>query len=1347
MRSRLGLFAVLGMSLAVGVTAPAAAQTASPVAPAKPPARQAFVSPAVLRAMQGQAKGDAPTVPVIVSFDTRGGRTGQLSTSDVGTARASVLSSLPTGSYELVSTFQRIPAVSLAVNEASLTALRQNPLVHSINADQVVTKYMTEANALTGVASVHSGGVTGNGAVVAIIDTGVDSAAGVVHPALVDDLAGQACFRTEDDCIGGATSAEDQDGHGTHVAGIITGPQGVAPDAQFYALKVFTTGNTSDTNILNALDHVIGLNNTTPGTVDLVNMSLGGNNFPDQATCDANSAAYVTAFSALNAQGVTVFVATGNDAEITEIGSPGCVTGAVGVGSVGDTTFTANFSACTDNAVADKVSCFSNATPVQGAGELVDLMAPGCSIVSTGLDGSTTFEICGTSMATPYAAGAAALLVEYLTDNAISMTPAQIEEHMEATGVQIGDYRMAPGAPTFPRVSPPNMIGSLAVDHPTSFTITSVASNSVSTAWTAATGATEYRIYASADGGTISLAGTVAAPTTTFVDASPECGTLTYFVRSFDGAFESLPSNTDTATARACPLAPSALQLTAYDADSNDLQWTDNNPDETGNILQRQVNGGGFTDYQTFGANVVQFTDEPLACGVYSYRVVAVRNSDRSAPSNVVQRGICAPTNDDFANAEVVVADTPYTDVEPNQSYGTEEALDPIYSCHFSAPGPGFQGVWYTITPAADTRVTVSTAATTLFAPSSGVPDTLVAIFTGAAGSLAEVACNDDIGGSNFRSTVSSNLAAGTTYKVFVSQWVKVPAGTVGNLSTAFSWSAPIVIPANDLVANAIDITTNPFTGTVTNAQNATTSGSDLPHSCAFNGPRVGTHTLWWTFTPPVNGTIDVDTLASSGSFTDTILTVYTGAPGSFSSVACNDDEPAPGATLRSEILGLAVTGGTEYTIYTSRWISTPTATVGTEVLALDFTASPGVTVSPTTVDVAEAGASDTYSVVLNTMPTADVIINIADDADCDAFPLPLTFTDANWNVPQTVTVYAVDDLFVEGPHTCTIQHTATSADADYNGIPVPSVTGNVTDKAAPTVQVTVAAGPASLPEPGGAFTFTVTVENLSTTPAEITSITDDNPLSAGCLALVGTVLDADDSAPGGTDEATCTNTATHTDAGSYSSTTTVVVADVVIVPNAVAGPATGTDSDTVTVTVTDVAPDVAIVTTANPTSVPDPGANVTFTNVVTNNSVETVTITVLTDTDFNMAVRCPDAIGTSLAPGGTYTCTYTELVSGTLGSAPHSNTATVVVRDNEDTTDTASDDATVAFTASVASPPAAPPVTDPPATVPPATDAGRQLPATGSSIEGIIMLGLGLVVLGTVLARRRGHRGAPQAS
>jgi hypothetical protein len=124
----------------------------------------------------------------------------------------------------------------------------------------------------------------------------------------------------------------------------------------------------------------------------------------------------------------------------------------------------------------------------------------------------------------------------------------------------------------------------------------------------------------------------------------------------------------------------------------------------------------------------------------------------------------------------------------------------------------------------------------------------------------------------------------------------------------------------------------------------------------------------------------------------------------------------------------------------------------------------PGVTVTESggSSNVAEGGATDTYTVVLNAAPTANVTVTINSGTELMVAPATLTFTPANWAVPQTVTVTAVDDALVEGPHTGMITHTATSADAAYNGIAVASVTANITDNDSGTP------GPGPAPGSGG---------------------------------------------------------------------------------------------------------------------------------------------------------------------------------------------------------------------------------------------------------------------------------------
>uniref|UniRef100_UPI001CFF5082 hypothetical protein n=1 Tax=Microseira wollei TaxID=467598 RepID=UPI001CFF5082 len=98
------------------------------------------------------------------------------------------------------------------------------------------------------------------------------------------------------------------------------------------------------------------------------------------------------------------------------------------------------------------------------------------------------------------------------------------------------------------------------------------------------------------------------------------------------------------------------------------------------------------------------------------------------------------------------------------------------------------------------------------------------------------------------------------------------------------------------------------------------------------------------------------------------------------------------------------------------------------------------ITQSGSSRNITEGGATDTYEIVLTSQPTADVTIAINNGTQTGTSPTSLTFTSANWNTPQTVTVSAINDNVAEGNHSGTISHTATSSDANYNGITINSV-------------------------------------------------------------------------------------------------------------------------------------------------------------------------------------------------------------------------------------------------------------------------------------------------------------------
>ena len=225
-----------------------------------------------------------------------------------------------------------------------------------------------------------------------------------------------------------------------------------------------------------------------------------------------------------------------------------------------------------------------------------------------------------------------------------------------------------------------------------------------------------------------------------------------------------------------------------------------------------------------------------------------------------------------------------------------------------------------------------------------------------------------------------------------------------------------------------------------------------------------------------------------------------------------------------------------------------------------------------------------------------------------------------------------------------------------------------------PTVTLVKTASPSTLPEPGGVFAFTLTITNNSVEDVIISELTDTQMSESqdfwACEGLISYDFYTDPIPAG--ESVSCTYTVEHLDAGSYDNTASVTVVDNEFNQAA--------DSDTQTVTVTNVLPTIAVDKSANPTSLPEPGGNVEFTVVVTNNSFEAVTLTSLTDNvygDLNGQGTC--ATGGTIAASASYSCKFTGAVNGGPGS--YTDTVTAVATDNDGTTDTKSDDATVTLT------------------------------------------------------------------
>ncbi|MGH7494251.1 MAG: FlgD immunoglobulin-like domain containing protein, partial [bacterium] len=173
----------------------------------------------------------------------------------------------------------------------------------------------------------------------------------------------------------------------------------------------------------------------------------------------------------------------------------------------------------------------------------------------------------------------------------------------------------------------------------------------------------------------------------------------------------------------------------------------------------------------------------------------------------------------------------------------------------------------------------------------------------------------------------------------------------------------------------------------------------------------------------------------------------------------------------------------------------------------------PGVTIAESggSTGVTEDGAADTYTVVLNSVPTANVAVTGDPDNQLDlgtgaGNAIVLTFTPGNALTPQVVTVTAVNDEAAEGNHTGTIMHTAASTDANYNGIGIGNVVANITDNEAAGVTIVESAGTTVVTEGGAADTYTIVLNSVPTANVAVT-VDSDGQLDLGTGAGNAIVL------------------------------------------------------------------------------------------------------------------------------------------------------------------------------------------------------------------------------------------------
>lgn len=156
---------------------------------------------------------------------------------------------------------------------------------------------------------------------------------------------------------------------------------------------------------------------------------------------------------------------------------------------------------------------------------------------------------------------------------------------------------------------------------------------------------------------------------------------------------------------------------------------------------------------------------------------------------------------------------------------------------------------------------------------------------------------------------------------------------------------------------------------------------------------------------------------------------------------------------------------------------------------------SPGITVSPTAgLETTEAGAEDTFTVVLNSAPAANVVIALSssDVGEGTVSPSSLTFTSANWDAPQTVTVTGVSDLVADGNQVYSIvTAAAVSTDAGYSGLNADDVSASNTDDDSPGITIEPTSG-LTTSESGADDTFTVVLNSEPTASVTIALSSSD---------------------------------------------------------------------------------------------------------------------------------------------------------------------------------------------------------------------------------------------------------------
>lgn len=293
-----------------------------------------------------------------------------------------------------------------------------------------------------GVDKLWEAGLTGKGSTICVIDTGIAQ-----HPDLKDRIVG---FK---DFVNGKTEAYDDQGHGTHCAGIAAGDggetgkyKGTAPEASIVGVKVLDrngSGNFSD--VIKGIQWAI--ENKEKFGIDVISMSLGG----PVTQPSAKDPVSLAAEKATEA-GIITVVAAGNEGPRPKtIGTPGNAENVITIGAMDDRG--------TVSRDDDKLAYFSSIGPTKFDERVKpDILAPGVNITAASHTGSGYVTMSGTSMATPFAAGVMALAAQAKP----GIDPTELKEAAKGCADPLPQQNLTPNHQGKGVIDPVSLINTIA---------------------------------------------------------------------------------------------------------------------------------------------------------------------------------------------------------------------------------------------------------------------------------------------------------------------------------------------------------------------------------------------------------------------------------------------------------------------------------------------------------------------------------------------------------------------------------------------------------------------------------------------------------------------------------------------------------------------------------------------------------------------------------------------------------------------------------------------------------------------------------------------------------------------